>query len=53
MIHRIIKFECDDCGCVFKAEPAEYEMHEADPLGCDEPYTTCTCPDCGRTVWRY
>lgn len=53
MIHGILKFKCDDCGCVFKAESTEYEIHEADPLGYDRPYTTCTCPDCGRTVRRY
>ena len=52
-IRRIIKFECDDCGCVFKADSTEYEIHAAIPLGCDRPYTTCKCPDCGRTVRRY
>lgn len=53
MIHRILKFECIDCGCVFKADTTEYEIHNVDPLDYDRPYTTCTCPECGRTVWRY
>ena len=42
-----IKFECKQCGCVFKAERSEW-FYET--LGGKVGYTSF-CPYCGRKVW--
>lgn len=41
------RFECDDCGCIFKADNTEY-------VCCGSQYNIsyykCDCPTCGKAV---
>lgn len=47
---QIMKFNCDNCGCIFKADKNEYSRESA-------PYNgvlyTCNCPECGDKVYLY
>lgn len=39
---RLIKFECDHCGCVFEASRKEYNEHLS--------FVVCNCPCCKKLL---
>ena len=44
-----IQFECERCGCIFKADKDEYETM----LDChNELIYLCNCPTCGFVVYE-
>lgn len=45
----IKRFKCSKCGCVFEADPDDYEKGFAYQEG--EGYFYSNCPECGRTSY--
>lgn len=48
-IEENIQFECEKCGCIFKADKYEYETI----LNCNNDLIyLCDCPTCGYVVYE-
>ncbi len=45
----IVKFKCDRCKCVFKADRGEYRIYS--DYRNDSCYT-CDCPTCGYAIHK-
>lgn len=43
------KFNCERCGCVFKADRDSYER-EVDGFG--DPFYLTYCPNCGHPIYE-
>lgn len=52
-INQTITFECDNCGCVFKADKNEYEhvSNQREWLETGASYK-CACPFCKKKVYE-
>lgn len=46
-LKEIVKFKCDRCKCVFKANKDEYKIYAN--YGIDS-YYTCNCSTCGYVI---
>lgn len=49
-IWRYVKFECDNCGCIFEANKEEYKYHYG---GCGDDYYIINCPFCNEQVKKW
>lgn len=45
-LKRLRRFNCKDCGCVFKADKDEYKAN----MQYNQTYYMCDCPCCGKSV---
>ena len=52
-VKKIKTFECETCGCVFKASLGEYSSVEAYVTQHDGIEAECKCPYCGNMVFAY
>lgn len=48
----IVKFECTQCGCIFKAERGEWFYAPSMAQQRGETTYMCFCPCCGDKVWK-
>ena len=47
-----VQFECDRCGCIFKAEKGEWSYAPSIAQQRGEATYVCKCPCCGKAVWK-
>lgn len=47
-LKKIKRFECKECGCVFKAEKDEYKLGNQ----YNDEYYYCKCPCCHQIVYK-
>lgn len=45
----IKRFVCDECGCIFEADRAEYETR----FHRNETYYAVNCPCCNKVVYKW
>lgn len=48
-LKQVIRFQCDDCDCIFEANHNEYEIKEF----YIDTYYVCECPCCGNRVLKF
>lgn len=44
------RFECTNCGCIFKCDASEYRFHPDQREG---DWIDCNCPTCGIRVTKH
>lgn len=50
---KIKYFECENCGCIFKAHEKEYSEAKSFKQSEESATAECTCPDCGHVAFSY
>lgn len=51
-VHRVLRFDCQKCGCVFEANENEYEKADCWAQMHDNEEAYCKCPCCGNRATR-
>lgn len=46
-------FKCQNCSCVYEAEPGEYRLPDFAGAVQDKIEAMCDCPECGVLNYRY